>query len=100
MTQAGVDVEQPTVEARAGDADAGLAHDSAIALLAVAQRLDEAAALAHVARDGRGAHHLARLIAERRDGHRDFDPAPVLAHADGFVVVDALAARQASEDVL
>src|SRR5262249_38690749 len=51
-----------------------------------------------VARDLRGADDPPLDVANRRDRERDVEQAAVLAPADGFEVVDALAASDAREN--
>jgi len=57
-----------------------------------------ALAVGDVARDLRRADDLAARPADGRDRERDVDARPVLADADGLVVLDALAADEARED--
>ena len=62
---------------------------TAEALLAVAQLLPGAHALAEVADDGGNTHNLAAGILHRGDGEHDLDPAAILSHADCFVTAAA-----------
>ena len=98
LAEAGIRVEQHAVEPGASDSDRGLPDDSAVALLAVAQRLLDQAPLAHVSSDRGGADHLASGAEDWRDGDRGLDPTAVLAHPDRLVVLDALPASEAGED--
>jgi hypothetical protein len=57
-----------------------------------------ALSLGDVARDFRRADDPAIGVLDRRNRERDVDQAAVLAPANGFVVIDALAAPDASEN--
>src|SRR5450631_833822 len=55
-------------------------------------------ALGYVAGDLRRADHLSLGVPERRYRQRDFNQASILAPADGFKMVDALATSNAFND--
>ena len=55
-------------------------------------------ALGNVAGDFRRADDFAFRILDRRNGQRNIDPASVLAHTNGFIVLDALTASDTFEN--
>ena len=57
----------------------------------------EARALGDVARDLRGADHLAAVVADRRHRQRNRDLGAVLAPPDGLEVIDGLAGADAGQ---
>src|SRR2546423_735720 len=64
----------------------------------IAQRLFGLSPLGDVARDLGDPHDLPGRILDGGDGQRDIKGGSVLAHADGFVMLDALPALQARQD--
>src|SRR4051794_39034956 len=67
--------------------------------LALPQGPPDAIPLRDVAGDGRDPDEHAAGIAYRRHAHRHFDPAPVLAAADGLVMVEPVAPLDPAQHV-
>src|SRR5438128_330521 len=97
MTQPALGELQPREDRREGRAE--LVRRDRDELVAEPHRLlDHLLLRGDVTRDRRCADDLALLVADGGDGHRNGDPLPILVHANGLVVVDALAPAEALED--
>src|SRR2546427_4924002 len=88
--QSGEDRREWRAQLMRGDRDELVAHTQRF--------LDGLLLRGDVTRDGRCADDPALFVADGGDGHRNIDPLPILVHANGLVVIDALAPAKARED--
>ena len=97
MPQAALGELEPREDRREGRAE--LVRRDRDELVAEPHRLlDHLLLRGDITRDRRRADDLAPLVADGGDGDRNGDPLPILVHANGLVMVDALAPAQALED--